>query len=323
METSLLVPSNMTPEKLFAPQGLEPVLNSIKQKVDDFLETANAETEEGRKEIAAFARTVTRSKTFIEKGRVALVSDKKALLKLIDQEGKRSRDFLTIEAARARKPLTDYEAAEALRHQERVRIIQLNKMYDEALILDALFVREREVRRKEEAFAKLEEEKYQEEEAEAAEKARLELLAQAKKDQEERDERIRVAAAEKAAAEAQAKIDAAEERAKVVEELAEAARIKALKKAEADKKAAVALAEAQAAERVRIAKEAEDKRLAIEKAEAEKKAADKRHRATINKEIVAAFAKELDLVASEVHDIIEVIAAGKIPYVSINYEVFK
>lgn len=55
----------MTAVQLFSENGLDPVLNKIKEEIDKFV--PNVETEKGRKEIASFSRKIASSKVFIEK----------------------------------------------------------------------------------------------------------------------------------------------------------------------------------------------------------------------------------------------------------------
>lgn len=178
-----------------------------------------------------------------------------------------------------------------------------------------------------------------------AERAELERLRreQAEREQRERDERIAAAAAERARIEAEAKAmqeaeeaaaRAEAERARIEQEKvaaearakdaiaraekAERDRIAAEKKAEADKKAG---AEKAARDRV-AAVEAERKRVADNKARADAEAAkredNKKHRAKVENEILAALCKAgLDEVDAALA--IAAIAQGKVPHTKINY----
>ena len=58
--TTDLIPTNIHPEKLFAQNGLEPVLQEIKRKVDEF--SPDTATAKGRKEISSFAYKIAQSK---------------------------------------------------------------------------------------------------------------------------------------------------------------------------------------------------------------------------------------------------------------------
>lgn len=161
-------------------------------------------------------------------------------------------------------------------------------------------------------------------EAERAELARL-RADQVAREQRERDEKIAAEAAERARteAEAKAKSEADEAAARATAEQQRVEREKAAaeeraRKAEADVKAA-----AERAERDRVAAvEAERKRAADAKAADEAAAAareaDKKHRAKINNEALAAI-----VAAGASEDIgkaiIAAIAQGKVPHVKISY----
>ena len=195
MTTDLLVSQNITALQLFSENGLDPVLDKIKEEIDKFV--PDVETDKGRKEIASFARKIASSKVFIENAGKELVSGMKAKAKLIDNERKRSRDTLDQWRDEVRKPLTDYEAAEAAREEKRRQDEILRLDWEEALQMDSLFNREREIKRKEAEFERIAEEARQKEEA-----ARL------AKEQAERDERLKKEAKEQAEKDAQAKIEA-------------------------------------------------------------------------------------------------------------------
>ncbi|MGE0575403.1 hypothetical protein [Reyranella sp.] len=183
-----------------------------------------------------------------------------------------------------------------------------------------------------------------------AERAELERLRreQAEREQKERDARIaaeaaekaRIAAEKRAEAEAKAAAEKAERERRRVEdekrraeekaEAAERARVLAearareeaeatAKRVEAEKRAA-----AEKAERERVAAiEAERQRQAAEKAEEEaaaaKRAADKKHRAAINNEIVASLIGEAAIEREQAVAVVTAIAQGKVPHTRIAY----
>jgi colicin import membrane protein len=307
-----LVPKTITATALFAENGLDPILTEIKRKVDAF--EPNLETVSSRKEIASFAYKIAQSKTFLDGLGKDLVAEQKAKIKLVDAERKRARDFLDAEKDRARKPLTDWEAEEAEREEKRRQEMLYLMDWDEALVMDDLFNREREIKRKEAEFARIEEERRQKEESER--------LA---KEQAERDERLKKEAIEQAERDAQAKIEAerqramkAEQDAKAAAEKAERDRIAAEERAKLEKEQAIELATRQAEERARLGKETADRKATEEKAAADKLAANKRHQAAINNKILDAFSV-LDIPQGVAKAVICAVAKGQIPYMTINY----
>jgi len=318
-ENKMLVPVNLTPEKIFAPNGLDGILKGVEQKTNEF--KGSVETAKNRDEITSFAFKIDKTRTFIEKARLALVSEKKAAVKLIDQEGKRARDFLFTQAEKVRDPLTKWKEAEAAKEEKQRQDEILILDWEEALAMDDLFTREREVKRKEAAFAKTAEDARQKEEAE-----RL------KKEQAERDERLKKEAAQEATdklkreriaakdALEQAERDriATEELAKFEKEKADREKIEAAEKAERDKQEAVKLAQRQAEERARLEKQAEEKKAAELKAAADKKAANTRHMAHVNNKILTALT-DLGITKEHGKKIIVAVASGKIPEMVIRY----
>jgi len=172
-------------------------------------------------------------------------------------------------------------------------------------------------------------------EVEAAELARL-RAEQLAREQKERDDRIAAEAAERARAESEAKAKreadeaaakAEAERQRVEREKAEA--IARAEKAEADRVAAEAKAErdakaaAEAAERNRLAAiEAERKRVADEAAqvaaETARREADKKHRAKINNEALAALVL-LGVETELGKAVIGAIARGEVPHTKMVY----
>jgi len=211
-----LIPMDINPVKLFSENGLDPILNEIKKKVDEF--EPDVETATGRKQIASFAHKIAKSKTFIEKMGKELVSKQKAAIKLIDNERKRSRDFLDEQRDKARQPLTEWEEAEKKALAEEAARVEFNLDHTEALEFHVLWLKEKEF---EALKAKIEKEK--EEKRQEAEKERLE------KEQAEREERLKKEAAEQAKKDAEEKATA--EREEAERKAAEEKRIADRKKA--------------------------------------------------------------------------------------------
>jgi len=305
-----LIPIDITPVKLFQDKGLDPILNEIKKKVDEF--EADIETAGGRKAVASFAHKIAKSKTFIEKMGKELVSKQKAAIKLIDIERKRSRDFLDEQRDRARLPLTEWEEAEKIRIEAEMFEKEFNAAFDEALTEDALFNREREIQRKEAEAVRIEEEKRAKEEA-----------ARIKKEREEREELLKKEAAEAAKKEAEEALAAEKEKAirleaeaKAEKERAEQARKDAIEKAEIEKKEAIKRARREVEERILREKQETERKAAEEKRVADKKAAHKSHQRKINREILEGF-KSIGITEGKL--IVEAILKKQIPHIEIKY----
>jgi hypothetical protein len=319
-----LIPAKANIVALFTEKGLDPILSKVKTKVDLFKASAanSVETASGRKEIASFAYKIAQSKTFIEKAGKELVSRQKAAIKLIDAERKRSRDFLDEQRDRARQPLTDYEEAEKKLIAEEAARMEFEADYIEALFEDDIFNRQREIERKENEFAKQEEERRRKEEADRIEKERV-----------EREERIKKEAAEQAKKDAEKAITAEKERVirLEVEAKAEATRVEqekkdAIEKAEREKKEAVERAEreseAKAAkiEADRREKEAEEwARKETKRIAAERRAAHHKHRKKVEGEAIVCFTAALECTHDEAYEIVAIIRNNKIKNVTINY----
>ena len=310
--TTDLIPTNIHPEKLFAQNGLEPVLQEIKRKVDEF--SPDTATAKGRKEISSFAYKIAQSKSFLDRAGKSIVADKKAEIKKVDQERKRARDFLDSEKERARKPLTEWETAKR-EEEERKRLdAEFQAAFAEALEMNALFDREKELKRKEEEFARIEAER----------KAKAEEEERARKAEEEK-KRIAREAEERAKREYEEKIKAEKERserlereAKEAAERAEREKKEAAERAEIERKAAAEMARKEAEERARAEKEAEEKRVAAEKAEADRLAARGDHRAAVNQEILKSLIG-LGLSEKQGIAVICAVAKGQIERLEIRY----
>lgn len=96
--------------------GLDPVLDKIRELVEEF--EADVATAKGRKEIASFAHSIAKSKTYIDNLGKDLVTELKELPKKIDNERKRVRDTLDKWKDEVRRPLTEWEDAESERVQK-------------------------------------------------------------------------------------------------------------------------------------------------------------------------------------------------------------
>lgn len=291
------------------------------EKFDAFYEKVAAEvrghvpdltSDKGRKAIASLAYKVARSKTALDEAGKALTEEKRAEIKKVDEARKAIRDKLDALKEEARKPLTEWEAAE----EERVAKVKatIQRLQDAAVVSiddSAETVRDRldtiqsveitaEVFQEYEAAARAQlanataslTAAAERLEREAEERAELERLRQEKADREAREAEERRAAEAKAQAEReeQARKEREAEEARLAaervaqaaqraaEEAAAAAERKAREEQEArDRAHAEQLAaEKRRADEAEAARKAEADRIAAEKAAAEREAEAKR-----------------------------------------------
>ncbi len=140
--TDLVVLQDLKPTKLFNEGGLKLVINEIRNKAKAF--PVDLTTPKGRAEIASVAAKVSRSKTFLEKMAKDHVADLKAQIKPVDDARIAMVKELDSVRDEVRKPLTDWEAAEA----ERVAMIQkslnaVKNYHDLPINCDSAFIKER------------------------------------------------------------------------------------------------------------------------------------------------------------------------------------
>lgn len=337
----LTIPEDNIPT-VFSSGGIEPILKKIKEEITPLI--FDVSTAQGRKDIASMAYKVARTKTYIDKVGKEYVDDIKKQAGVIDKERKKAKDTLTALQDEIRKPLTEWEEAEKKRKDdilakiEEIRILGVTHETSEQaknslnVAIDFNFDESfgeyegyaKSTKDETIDFLTKEVERLVKYEAEQAELERLRQEA-AEREQRERDEEIAREAAEKARREAEEKAEQErlaavkrEQEAREAAEKAEADRIAALERAEREKKEAIeaerqrAQAEADRIERERIEKE----RLAKE--EAERLAADKEHRKKINNAALQGFA-EVGFSEDDGKKIIEAIAKGEIPFITINY----
>jgi len=98
----------------FTTEGaVDPVLAAIRQEIEGF--SADVKTVKGRKMIAAMARRVSQSKTYLEEVGKELAAAQKEIPKKIDASRKKIRDTLDAWRDEVRAPLTKWEEAEDAR----------------------------------------------------------------------------------------------------------------------------------------------------------------------------------------------------------------
>ena len=319
---ALVVIETLTPAVYAEPGGIEALIAKLEADVRSV--TTDVSTLKGRKEISSLAFKVARSKTALDDMGKDLVADLKKQTGAVDAERRKIRDRLDALRDEVRKPLDDYEAAEASRvagHERAIADMVTLAMFDSAEpsvadIKDRLsqlselparewqeFAKRAEATRAE-TFAKLtvmlDAATAREVEAAEAQRTAAEAAARAKK---EREDRIAAEAADQARLVAEAK--AARELRIVADAQREAEQQKAdaidrANKAERDAATAAAKAESdriaaeQKAEQERVAAiDAERRRVAAEldaeQAATEKRERNKAHRKRINSDALAAL----------------------------------
>jgi len=291
MTQEIAVIDNTAIAQAFAtPSGIDVLIQRIKSEAS--AEVPDLTTKKGRDRIASLAYKVSKTKTLVDDFGKELVAEEKKRLALIDADRKKWRDECDKLRDDIRKPLTDWEQAEADRVQAHKAKLQFCRecIHVEGLASDEIQLRLTAAenmtlgdhwhefaaeagRVKDEVTASLRKSlaDRQRHEAEQAELARLRAEA-ARREQEDRDRRIAEEAATKARADAEAKAARekaeAESKARAEQEAAERARI-AAEQAELRAKAEAEAAKlrVQEAERRRIESEERAKREAKEAAE--------------------------------------------------------
>ena len=301
-EITLSTLEQVNPLVIFKKGGMSSILSAIRSEVlSDLPDTS---TDKGRKEIAANAYKVAKSKVFLDTLGKQLADDLNAKLKPINAERKLARDTLDDLKCEVRQPLTEWEQdqaqikakAEAVEAAEKLAI-QVGVDYEMAVLMDGEYNRQLAARIEADKKAKA---AYEDQlKSQAAAQAKLEAETAAKA-------LIEKAEADKKAAEQ----EAANQRvlAKLEKEKADSDRKLALEKAEADQALAVRH------EKARQANEDAANKLAIEKREA-----DRAHVGAIRK-----LAKENLMLIDGINEdlaksIVMAISNGNVPNVTISY----
>lgn len=280
------------------PNGVDAMLQRLREEAAN--EVPDLTTKKGRDRIASLAFKVSKAKVLVDDHGKELVAEEKKRLALIDADRKKWRDACDALRDEIRKPLDDYEAAEAARIQrhkaaiEALRDLASKGMGQPSAVISSLIAEAEAVqlgeqwqeyaaaagKAKDETLAvlRMEMERAQKHEAEQAELASLREEA-ARREQEDRERRIAEEAAAKARAEAEAAAkverEASERAEREARESAERARI-AAEQAEARAKAEAEAAKLreQDAERRRIEAEERAERDRVAAVEAERRRAE-------------------------------------------------
>ena len=118
-ETALIEVEKLDVAKLFTEDGMAEVLNKIKARAKEATPDLVV-TAQGRDEIKSMAYKVARSKTLIDDLGKETQSEWKKKVDGINARRKQARDFLDDLKTEVRKPLTDWEAEEEKRRQEKI-----------------------------------------------------------------------------------------------------------------------------------------------------------------------------------------------------------
>ncbi|MGV3930494.1 hypothetical protein [Citrobacter braakii] len=272
---------------IFVENGLDAFLEKIRAEVN---EVPDLSTAKGRARIASLSAQVSRSKTAVEKPGRDYLKRLKEQPKVVEAELRRFTNECDNLRDEVRRPLTEWEAdQQRLKDEEEARIAaenlaaQIESDHEIALLLNEKFDRVREEQR-------LMAEKAQ---RERDERLKNEAAEQAKRDAEEKH-RAELEASARREADAKAAAERAEREALAAQERTAKLAQEAREQAEREKQEAIAAEQRKAQEEAaRIKREAEQKeaaRLAEEKRiadEAAARAADKEHRRTINRQVIA------------------------------------
>jgi hypothetical protein len=317
--------------ELFAPGGLDAIFADIKKMAKEHVPDLTTVT--GRKAIASNAYKVSQSKLMVDGKGKELNESKRVEINAVDAERKKFREQMDALRDELRAPLDAWEKAElakieaetaarlakeAAEAEEKERVIQAQLAEIEALKAAAAKVEADRL-----AAEKAEKDRVRiEEEAKYAEEVRLYDIRQA----EEKAAVAATLAAEQAAAAQIAEAARREREAAEALELAERRRVAEAALAEENRLAAIAEEQRKAAalaaqvEANRKALEAADlAKAAAEKAEADKKAANTRHQASVNIKAMSAVVMSTGVTQEVAKAIITAIAKGQIPGVTINY----
>ena len=277
------------------PNGLDPWLDQVRAKVDEFKKVLpDLKTRKGREAYASMAHSIAKSKTALEAVGKEISAKQKEIPKLIDAERRRVWDTLEAWQKEVRKPLDDWQAAEDARvdkHNDAIQQIKDLAIFEasptaghltniiadlelleigdswEEFLAEAAQVKDQTLSKLRALYT--ERARYEAEQAELI-RLRAEAEAQAQRDRDaqiarEAEERARHEAEQRA----QAERDAAARREQELIDQAAAAQ-RASEQAARD-------AEAQAErQRLQLEQQAEQARLAAEQAEANRIAAEQR-----------------------------------------------
>jgi hypothetical protein len=117
--------------------GLDPALEKMAKEVRSVV--VSTKTLKDRKAITSLVSKITGSKTYIESEGKSLSARYKSMPKIIDENRRKAKDFLTALQAEIRQPLTDYEAIKAAAAQAELLKFQVEADHELALTDNELF----------------------------------------------------------------------------------------------------------------------------------------------------------------------------------------
>lgn len=118
---SLITVETTTLPKLFIDGKIDPILEEIKKRADDFISTQDLTTKAGREDTRAFAYKIARSKTLLEEAGKKCAEPLEDKLNKIKNERKRIKLKLEFLQSEVRKPLSEWEENE----QERIEKLKI------------------------------------------------------------------------------------------------------------------------------------------------------------------------------------------------------
>jgi hypothetical protein len=299
--------------EVFKKGGVDPILDAIREAVDSHV--PDTSTTKGRKAIASLSSKVSSARARLEEAGKSLVIDIKKEAATIDAERKRIREELAEIRDKAREPLTLWEKEEEERVEAQRLAEEVMQAHIEAINMNEMFDKEKEIAVREAAIARVEEERKQKEEADRLERERIEREAKIKLKAEEEAKLKAQEEIERIKREKQEAIDRAEkDRLQAIEDIKnaeiEAAKVAERKRIEAEQEKDRAIQ----AERDRIEAEKLADKIATEKREA-----DKKHKAKINNAALEAIISCCGLNKDQAKKTITAIAKGEVPHVHITY----
>lgn len=308
--TGLIPIEDVNAIELFTGGKLDGLLKQIEAEVQDA--PTDTSTDRARKEIASTAYKVARSKTVIDEAGKALTDDWRKKVDEVNAGRRHARQYLDELKDRVRQPLTEWEEEQKRIEAEEKLKAEIEAAHDEALEMDALLEREKELARREAEIARQEAER---QERERKEREAAERKAWEEKAQRDAEERARKEAAEALKREQEAR-ERAEREAKEAAERAERDRIAAEERAKREAE------EAAERERQRAEREAAEREAARQAAEEQKRREEEARRAdkaNRDRVIAAAVAALKEEGVKHAEEVIRLIASGSVPNVSIRF----
>ncbi|TFH47676.1 MAG: cell envelope biogenesis protein TolA, partial [Lysobacterales bacterium] len=182
--------------QLFTIDGIDSLLKQIEDEVSDF--EADVATVKGRQEIKSTAYKVTLSKGVIDTAGKDLVADWKKKAAVVDESRRKARAFLDDLSTKVRQPLTAWEQEQAAIEAAKRLVDQVAALHEEALAMNDLFDREREVQAREAELQKQQEAVEAQRKADEAKAEAARIAQERAKAEAERQARVQAEADAKA-----------------------------------------------------------------------------------------------------------------------------